>query len=133
MYVRLLEVTIGDFEIAERVAEAIELLAIVVIVLGVVFAVAGTVVANISAREQRPYHSFAKRLSNGLLIGLDLLIAADIINSVIVVPSLESITALGLLVLIRTFLSWSLIVELENRWPWQPPLPEPPGEQETRA
>ena len=55
----------------------------------------------------------------GLLLGLDLLIAADIIRTVTLEPTLENVTALGILVVVRTFLTWSLVVELEGRWPWQ--------------
>jgi uncharacterized membrane protein len=54
-----------------------------------------------------------------LLLGLELLVAADIVHTVALEPSLESVAVLGLLVLIRTFLSWSLIVEIEGRWPWE--------------
>jgi uncharacterized membrane protein len=57
-----------------------------------------------------------------LLIGLDLLIAADIINTVILEATLENVLILGLLVLIRTFLSWSLELEMDGRWPWQAPI-----------
>ncbi len=55
----------------------------------------------------------------GLLLGLDLLIAADMIRTVTLDPTLENVAALGLLVIVRTFLSWSLMVELNGRWPWQ--------------
>jgi uncharacterized membrane protein len=54
-----------------------------------------------------------------MLLGLEILVAADIVRTVALEPSLESVGILGLLVLIRTFLSWSLDVELEGRWPWQ--------------
>jgi uncharacterized membrane protein len=60
-----------------------------------------------------------------LLIGLDLLIAADIINTVVLEATLENVVVLGLLVLIRTFLSWSLVLELDGRWPWQRQVSEP--------
>ena len=116
-----LGVTVGDVEIGTRVADAIEIIAIVIIVGAVVFAVVGTLIENIRTRERKPYTAFLRRMSNGLLIGLDLLIAADIITSVTVTPTLENLAGLGLLVLIRTFLSWTLIVEIEDRWPWQAP------------
>ena len=61
------------------------------------------------------------RLGRTLLLGLEILVAADVVRTVALDPSLESVAVLGLLVLIRTFLSWSLEVEIENRWPWQPP------------
>ena len=59
-----------------------------------------------------------------MLVGLDLLIAADIIKTVTVEATLENTVTLGLLVLIRTFLSWSIVVEVTGRWPWE----EPPEE-----
>ena len=54
-----------------------------------------------------------------LLLGLEILVAADIVQTVALDPTLQHIGTLGLLVLVRTFLSWSIILELEGRWPWQ--------------
>ena len=54
-----------------------------------------------------------------LLLGLDLLLAGDVIKTVALEPTLPNVAALGLLVLVRTFLSWSLTVEMEGRLPWQ--------------
>ena len=54
-----------------------------------------------------------------MLLGLEFLDAADIIQTVALSPTLRSIAVLGVLGLIRTFLSWSLVVEIEGRWPWQ--------------
>lgn len=59
------------------------------------------------------------RLGRAILLGLEFLIAADIINTVAIEPSLDSVLVLGGIVLIRTFLSLSLDVELEGAWPWQ--------------
>jgi uncharacterized membrane protein len=58
-------------------------------------------------------------LGRALLLGLEILVAADIVRTVALEASLESVAVLGLLVLIRTFLSWALVVEIEGRWPWQ--------------
>jgi len=55
-----------------------------------------------------------------ILLGLEFLVAADIIRTVAVQPSLQNVAVLGLIVLIRTFLSFSLEVEIDGRWPWQP-------------
>jgi uncharacterized membrane protein len=52
-------------------------------------------------------------------LGLEILVAADIIRTVVLEPTLSKVLVLGLLVLIRTFLSWSLVLEIEERWPWQ--------------
>jgi len=52
-------------------------------------------------------------------LGLEILVAADIIRTVVLEPTLANVLVLGLLVLIRTFLNWSLVLEIEERWPWQ--------------
>ncbi len=54
------------------------------------------------------------------MLGLEILVAADIIETVALETTLVSVAVLGLLVLIRILLSWSLAVETEGRWPWQP-------------
>jgi len=54
-----------------------------------------------------------------LLLGLEFLVAADIIRTVALSPTMQNVVTLGLLVLIRTFLSWALVVEVEGTWPWQ--------------
>ncbi len=63
--------------------------------------------------------AFRKTLGRSILTGLELLVAADIIRTVAVEPTLESVLVLGLIVIIRTFLSFSLEVEIDGRWPWQ--------------
>ena len=54
-----------------------------------------------------------------MMLGLEVLIAGDIIMTVAVQPTIENMAALGLLVVVRTILSWTLAVEIEGRWPWQ--------------
>jgi uncharacterized membrane protein len=110
---------IGDFSLAADVADFIEITAIIVITVGVVAAVVGAVIVGVRAGWDSAFKSFRRSMARGLLVGLDLLIAADIITTVTLEPTLANISALGLLVVIRTFLSWSLIVETEGRWPWQ--------------
>ena len=72
-----------------------------------------------SAGWGRAYDGFRANLGRGILLGLELLVAADIIGTVAVTPSFESLGVLGAIVLIRTFLSVSLDVEIEGRWPWR--------------
>ena len=110
---------IGDWRVAEEISEWIEIIAIGVISVAVVAAfVAGVRVVRAdgvaSAVEQ-----IKQVVGRGLLLGLDLLIAADVIRTVTLEPTLENVAALGLLVVVRTFLAWSLMVELHGRWPWQ--------------
>lgn len=65
------------------------------------------------------YRQFRQDLGRAILLGLEFLVAADIIRTVSEKPTLQGVTVLGLIVLIRTFLSFTLSVELEGRWPWQ--------------
>jgi len=96
-------------------------------VAGILVIVAGTIAAGFHyLREQRrpnlvpsAYHRLRSSLGRSILLGLELLVAADIINTVAIEPTLESLAVLAGIVLIRTFLSLSLEVEIEGRWPWQ--------------
>lgn len=63
--------------------------------------------------------SFRSNLGEAILLGLEFLVAADIINTIAIKPTLNSLAVLAGIVLIRTFLSFSLEVEIKGRWPWQ--------------
>jgi len=65
------------------------------------------------------YQRYKLLLGRGLSLGLEFLVAADVIRTVTLAPTLLNAGILGAVVLIRTFLSWSLAVEMEGRWPWQ--------------
>jgi uncharacterized membrane protein len=65
------------------------------------------------------YTQYMTRLGKALLLGLELLVAADIIRTVALAPTLPNVLILGVLVVVRTFLSWSLVVEMEGHWPWK--------------
>ena len=114
--------TIGEFEIAEIVSELIEILAVIVIAVAVVASMLGGLIVRFRSDGTAAFKTFKRYIARGLLIGLDLLIAADIISTVILEATLENVLILGLLVLIRTFLSWSLELEIDGRWPWQAPI-----------
>jgi uncharacterized membrane protein len=102
-------------------ATGIELLAVAVIVLAIVFATAAYAVKILARQaDQTTYTDFRHRVGRALLLGLEILVAADIIRTVVLEPTLSNVLVLGLLVLIRTFLSWALVLEIEERWPWQP-------------
>jgi uncharacterized membrane protein len=112
--------TIGDWQIAHDVSEWIEIAAVTVIALTVVVSIAVMSRAALAgAGAARSLWVFKQAFSRGVLLGLDLLIAADIIRTVTLDPTLENVAALGLLVVVRTFLSWALVLEAEGRWPWQ--------------
>ena len=114
--------TIGEFEIARVVSELIEILAVIVIAVAVVVSMLSGMIVRFRSDGTAAFKTFKRYIARGLLIGLDLLIAADIIKTVTLELTLENVVILGLLVLIRTFLSWSLELEVDGRWPWQPRL-----------
>jgi uncharacterized membrane protein len=113
-------------EIIEHVAVGIEVLVVAVIVVGIVGATYVYLTRPGQRRAENGDLRYRERLGRALLLGLEILVAADVVRTVAVDPSLESVAVLGLLVVIRTFLSWALVVEIEHRWPWQR-LTEPPA------
>jgi len=70
-------------------------------------------------KSDNPYENVRQNIGRSILLGLELMVAGDIIETVGVKPTMESVLVLGLIVLIRTFLSFSLEVELEGRLPWR--------------
>jgi uncharacterized membrane protein len=104
----------------ELVGKAIDAVGVAVIVLGIAAATA-ILVARASRREAFAdlYRSYRQGLGRAILLGLEFLVAADIIRTVAVSPSFRSAGVLAIIVVIRTFLSATLQVEIEGRWPWQ--------------
>lgn len=109
----------------ERAALAVEVLAALMIFVFVVVATLVWLVRSAAARETliASYQSYRQRLGRSLLVGLEILVAADIIRTIALDSTLRSIAGLGLLVVIRTFLSWSIVLEIEGRWPWEREVP----------
>jgi uncharacterized membrane protein len=95
--------------------------------IGVIVIFLGALIATIRFLLRRygqanvSYQAYRQDIGRAILLGLEFLIAGDIIRTVVVNPTLGNVAILGIIVLIRTFLSTSLQVELEGRWPWQPP------------
>jgi uncharacterized membrane protein len=107
----------------EIAAWAIEILAVVIIVAAIFYATIRYLYRARLGPEKALgplYRELKIRLGRALLLGLEILVAADVVRTVALEATLESVLVLGLLVLIRTFLSWALVVEIEERWPWQP-------------
>lgn len=105
----------------EGAATGIELLAVAFIVITIAFSTLGYLGRlTRGLADDTTYKSYRHQLARALLLGLELLVAADIIRTVALEPTLMHVVILGLLVLIRTLLSWGLVVEIEERWPWQP-------------
>jgi len=113
------EPALGDWKIARDFSEWIEIIAVVVISLAVVIAIVSAIWVTIRTSAAAGLGVFKREIARGLLIGLDLLIAADIIRTVTLEPTSENVAALGLLVVVRTFLTWTLQLEVQGHWPWQ--------------
>jgi uncharacterized membrane protein len=110
-----------DFkQAADVVGTGFQVVGIAVLVIGAILAFVMYLKA-IPRRRDTPtaYSDLRRDLGKTILVGLELLVAADIISSVAINPTFATIGVLGLIVLIRTFLSWSLEVEVNGRWPWQ--------------
>ena len=109
----------------ENIKLYINYIATIVEAIGVLTIFVGTIIALIKfvLRQKKDtssrYIRLRQSVGKSILLGLEILIAADIMATVVTEPSLRSVSILGLIVLIRTFLSLSLQVELEERFPWQ--------------
>ena len=104
----------------EYAALLIEILAVMIIIVAIVVALARYLVRYATRRSGDDlYQQLKVSLGKALLLGLEFLVAADIVRTVALEATLESVIVLGLLVLIRTFLSWALVVEIEGHWPWR--------------
>lgn len=68
---------------------------------------------------QEAYHALRADLGRAILLGLELLVIADIIGTVAIEPNLQNLGVLAVIVAIRTVLSFTLELEVSGRWPWQ--------------
>jgi uncharacterized membrane protein len=105
-------------EVIEYIGSGIDFAGVLLIVFGFLFASARFLSALRTTGDD-PYRRYRQDIGRAILLGLEVLIAADIIRTVAVTPDLTSVAILAGIVLIRTFLSFSLQVELEGRFPWQ--------------
>jgi uncharacterized membrane protein len=105
-------------EIIEGIGTTIDAIGVAVIAGGAILAVFLTI-GRARQEDGGAYEFFRRRLGRAILLGLEFLVAADIIRTVAVTPSGESVAVLGGIVLIRTFLSFSLQLEVTGAWPWQ--------------
>ena len=124
-------------QVISMIGEIIDVVGVLAIVIGVVYAILDAALRGL--RKKSPvYDRFRRVLGRAILLGLELLVAADIIRTVAIEPTLDSLAVLGVIVLIRTFLSFTLEVELDGRWPWQQsrpasePHPDPHGPRPAR-
>jgi uncharacterized membrane protein len=109
-----------DFQqVVETAGKAVDLSGIAILIVGSLMAAAGFLRDLLrNTTLSTAYRTFRVGLGRAILLGLELLVAADIIRTVAVSPSFTSVGVLAIIVVIRTFLSTALEVEVEGRWPW---------------
>jgi uncharacterized membrane protein len=105
-------------EMMELIGTLVDSAGVSIIVIGALVATAHFV-ARFRANFGAAYRSYRQGLGRAILLGLEFLIAGDIIRTVVIAPTLENVLILGLIVVIRTFLSMALQLEVEGRWPWK--------------
>jgi uncharacterized membrane protein len=105
-------------EFIELAGDAAEIAGVALILGGILVASARFALPGEGAAR---YQRYRHELGRAILLGLEVLIAADIVRTVAFEPSMQNLQGLAFIVAIRTFLSWSLALELEGRWPWQRP------------
>ena len=105
-------------EIMDVIGTAIDGIGVLVIVVGALLAT-GNFLFRKQEKSGDSYRLYRQDLGRAILLGLEFLVAGDIIRTVVVAPTMENVAILGVIVLIRTFLSMALQLEVEGRWPWQ--------------
>lgn len=101
-------------------AVTIEAMAVLFIA-GAFLLASGRFLLHTRQQAKNRYERYKLSLGRSLSLGLEFLVAADVIRTVTLAPTFTNIGILAAVILTRTFLSWSLAVEMEGRWPWQPP------------
>jgi uncharacterized membrane protein len=104
----------------DAISRVIDGAGVAVIVIGLLVATAAFLL-TLRARAARgdSYRTYRQQVGKAILLGLEFLVAADIIRTVAVAPTFQGVGVLAVVVAVRTFLSFTLDVELEGRWPWQ--------------
>ena len=103
----------------ETVGRLVDWAGVFVIVGGIVLATVLAIAAIRGSESSDLFRLYRQRVGKAILLGLEFLVAADIIRTVAVSPSFRGVGVLAVIVLVRTFLSFTLELELEGRWPWQ--------------
>jgi uncharacterized membrane protein len=118
-------------ESIELAAQGIEILAVAIMVCFIIIGTTRWLFHSLS-KISGTYERYRIVLGKTLLVGLELLVAADIIRTVALDLTLMNIAVLGALVVVRTFLGWTLTVEVEGHWPWQTTKESAPGAEGER-
>ncbi len=106
-------------EVMDYVSRGFEVVGVAVLVVGFLSGVVRSLHAYFRGRGEASYGILRRYFGRSILLGLEILVAADLIRTVAVQPTWENVLVLGLIILIRTFLSFSLEVEMDGVWPWR--------------
>jgi uncharacterized membrane protein len=111
----------ADFKsVVDATSKVIDAGGVLVVVVGLVVATAAFLAAQrTAAARSGAYRAYRQQVGKAILLGLEFLVAADIIRTVAVAPTFRGVGVLAIIVSVRTFLSFTLDVELDGRWPWQ--------------
>jgi uncharacterized membrane protein len=115
-------------ELISHITRGVELCGVGVIIVGGICSLVPFVAAVARRRAGTAYDELRRALGRSILLGLEILVGADIIRTIAISPSFTSVGVLGLIVVVRTFLSFSLEAELDGQWPWQRRALEQPVE-----
>ena len=113
-------------DVMEHVARAFEVVGAAILLVGLVWSMVAAVRTWRAVDGRSGYRALRETFGGALLLSIEILVAADLIRTVAVSPTLENVAVLGLIVLIRTFLSFSLEVEIEGSLPWRRALQSGP-------
>ena len=105
-------------ELINYIGTAIDITGVAVIFVGVLLATIRYLLRR-HAEHDKPYRRYRQDMGRAILLGLEFLVAGDIIRTVALEPTLNNVIALGVLVVVRVILGWSIAVEIEGHWPWQ--------------
>jgi uncharacterized membrane protein len=113
--------TISFLSVISFTGYTVEVVGVVIILLGMGSATLRYARRYLSTLETDLYHSFRREMGRAMLVGLEFLVAGDIIRTVVVIDSITDVASLGLVVVIRTVLVFTIHLEVEGHWPWQAP------------
>ena len=106
-------------QVMDYVTRGFEVAGVVVLIIGFLSGIARALHAYATGHAEASYDVMRRYFGRSILLGLEILVAADLIRTVAVDPTWQNVAVLGLIVLIRTFLSFSLEVEMDGVWPWR--------------
>ncbi|MEP0134379.1 MAG: DUF1622 domain-containing protein [Eudoraea sp.] len=106
-------------KVLEQAGQLISLFAVAVIVFGFVLASVRYGIGFRKLKSEKNFTQFKVDLGKTLMLGLEILVLSDVIETITIAPTYKSLAGLAFLVIVRTFVSWTLGLDVEGRWPWQ--------------